>query len=165
MSPQAAAGRHKLSPGARGDGCRSARSDDETRYQRRVLENFLTQRAIQTLIFNFKESRDHVSAGWVERFANHTGPARSVPEIDRDQVSLSRERESERGSLCVCVCVCHEIHLLRESHRLHAKYSLGMMMEAETTLFGEPPFQKIKRQKACVLWRKKVWRCTTGRAG
>mmetsp|Transcript_16255 Transcript_16255/g.49197 ORF Transcript_16255/g.49197 Transcript_16255/m.49197 type:complete len:392 (-) Transcript_16255:331-1506(-) len=45
----------------------------ERRQQHAVLNNFLTQRAVQTLIFLQKTSRDTVTAGWLERFGQDGG--------------------------------------------------------------------------------------------
>ena len=59
---------------AEGDAEEPLRLDDgEMRKQWEVLNNFLTQRAVQTLIFFQKESRDRVTAGWIERFLDHDG--------------------------------------------------------------------------------------------
>lgn len=45
----------------------------ERRQQHAVLNSFLTQRAVQTLIFLQKTSRDTVTAGWLERFGQDGG--------------------------------------------------------------------------------------------
>ena len=38
-----------------------------------LLNNFLTQRAVQTLLFLLRTGRDEVTANWLHRFLNHTG--------------------------------------------------------------------------------------------
>lgn len=50
--------------------------EGEFRQQKLLLNNFLTQRSLQTLIYYQQTNRDRVTASWLERFENHEGLAR-----------------------------------------------------------------------------------------
>lgn len=48
----------------------------EISQQKQLLNNFLTQRSLQTLIYYQETNRDSVTASWLERFESHDGMAR-----------------------------------------------------------------------------------------
>lgn len=47
--------------------------DQEAARQHQVINDFVTQRALQTLIFYQTQNRDEVTAGWLSRFEDHQG--------------------------------------------------------------------------------------------
>lgn len=47
--------------------------DQEAARQHEVINDFVTQRALQTLIFYQAQNRDEVTAGWLSRFEDHDG--------------------------------------------------------------------------------------------
>lgn len=51
-------------------------TEAEVRQQKLLLNNFLTQRSLQTLIYYQQTNRDSVTANWLERFEGHEGLAR-----------------------------------------------------------------------------------------
>lgn len=52
-------------------GLRASPAEDE--YRTRLADDFLTQRAVQSLIFLLRTNRDEITANWLGRFAGHEG--------------------------------------------------------------------------------------------
>ena len=60
-------------PSRRARALGAAPSSSDEAQQTLLLENFLTQRSVQTLLFLLRTGRDEVTANWVHRFLGHQG--------------------------------------------------------------------------------------------